>query len=74
MRGAIAGVIVGLIGVIILHGGGFGCRERAGRSASCSALRPPFSYGIVGAAGAAAICRIRRRSRTATFQMLASRC
>ena len=66
----IAGVVVGLIGVIILHGGRFGLGERAG------AWHPALPCGrvqlrIVGAAGATAAVEL-AAAGTATFQMLAS--
>ena len=67
----VAGVVIGLIGVAILHGQELGFSQRRRVSASCSALPRAFSYGL------SALYARRKLSNspplaTATFQMLAS--
>jgi drug/metabolite transporter (DMT)-like permease len=56
----IAGVVAGLVGVIILQGDGFGLASGQG-SASCSALRPP-SPTDCRRCWRGGCCRIPRRS------------
>ena len=63
----IAGVVAGLIGVIILHGGGLGLESGQGLGILLC-LAAAFSLRTVGAAGAARCCRIRRRSALRPFR------
>ena len=67
----IAGVVVGLIGVVILHGDGVGLGAAGRGSASCYVLRPPFPM-VCQRCWRGGCCRIRPPLGTATFQMLAS--
>ena len=68
----IAGVIAGLIGVAILHGGdGLGFRKRAGHRHPALSWRR-LQLRAVGAGGATAACQTRRRSARRRSRLLAS--
>ena len=67
----IAGVVAGLIGVVILHGDGFGLESGQGLGVYLLCLAAAFSYGL----SALLARRLLSNSPplgTATFQMLAS--